>query len=568
MRYGWKFLPIFGNRNRKTMPMLKFPASSGTDRRPEVPNARQFTIIGGSGSGKSKFMEELMRLNSPDVYCLDALSAPYPERGECERPGSIDMLFREAAEKQPYMRTDAVSELDKLTYMLFIDEFESLLALKEESRHREGGLSPNRQSHGSIRNSETRLDILSRVWTRLFPGHRIVKKSGRLLFATASGSDLIGVDALSQGEKTVLYYVAAVLYAMPNAVIFIDSPSLFLHPSIMASFWNTVEELRSDCVFVYNSVDVEFVGSRSQNACVWVKSYDAESSGWDYEIIRPSEMREEMFVDLIGTRRPVLFVEGDASHSIDSRLYPLVFPEYTVRPLGSCDKVIESTRSFNTLRTLHHLESKGIVDRDRRTDHEVEYLRAKSIMVPDVAEVENLFLLEGVVKGMARLRGCNPDRVFEKVRTYIVCCFAGMCDEQALEHVRHRVKREAECRIDARFNCITAMEIHLRNMAEILKPRAKFNEVQSEFRQMVKSKDYDGILRVFNHKPMIGDCGIAKMLKYKNKDEYVAGVISTLRESGGEAEHIRHAIARCFHATEEESPARRKKHNKNTPPNV
>ena len=42
------------------------------------------------------------------------------------------MLFREAAENQPYLRTDAVSELDKLTYMLFTDEFEYLLSVKEE----------------------------------------------------------------------------------------------------------------------------------------------------------------------------------------------------------------------------------------------------------------------------------------------------------------------------------------------------------------------------------------------------------------------------------------------------
>ena len=64
---------------------------------------------------------------------------------------------------------------------------------------------------------------------------------------------------------------------------------------------------------------------------------------------------------------------------------------------------------------MHHLESRGVVDRDRRTDPEVDYLRRKSVMVPDVAEVENLFLLEGVIKAMAKRRRRNPDKVFSKL---------------------------------------------------------------------------------------------------------------------------------------------------------
>ena len=67
--------------------------------------------------------------------------------------------------------------------------------------------------------------------------------------------------------------------------------------------------------------------------------------------------------------------------------------------------MIESTRSFNDLKQMHHLDSHGIVDRDRRTDAEVGYLRRKNILVPEVAEVENIFLLEDVVKTMAGVFG-------------------------------------------------------------------------------------------------------------------------------------------------------------------
>lgn len=519
------------------METLRLPKLTGERQVPHLPgSAKQLTIIGGSSAGKTKFMEELVRLNSRRAYYLSAVSAPYPEREESKRPGSIDMQYRSGVERRPYMRTDALSELDKLVYMLFADEFEYLMQLKDDwyAGKRNGRPTP------------TKLDRLASIWEKVFPGNRIIRAKGYLMFATNAGDDLIPVDRLSQSEKTVLYYAAGVLYAMPDAVIVVDSPSLFLHPTVLNNLWNSIEELRPDCTFVYNSVDVEFVSSRTRNVSVWVKSYDASQRSWDYEIIAPGELHEDIFIDLIGSRRPVLFIEGDISHSIDARLYPLVFPDYTVKPLGSCDKVIETTRTFNDLKNMHHLESHGIVDRDRRTDQEVEYLRKKSIMVPDVAEVENLFLLEGVVRGMAIRRGKDPDIVFNKVRRHVESDFKRHYDAQALQHVRHRVKREVECRIDAKFACITAMETHLRGLINILKPRERYNEVREYFLHILKTHDYNAILKVFNHKPMLGDCGVAELLKYKNKDEYIAGVIATLKERTELSSMMRETIRNCF----------------------
>lgn len=518
------------------MKTLTLPHPTGGRTAPVLPDARQLTIIGGSGAGKTRFMQELIRLNSGRAYCLSALSAPFPEREESERAGSIDVQFREAVASKPYMRTDAVCELDKLCYMMIADEFDSLMELKQEIAE---GKKPRRLK-------STALDRLVALWEKVFPGNRIVRRQGRMMFATTSGDDLIGPDKLSQSEQTVLYYAAAVLYAMPEAVIFIDSPSLFLHPSRLNGIWNSIEELRPDCTFVYNSVDVEFVSSRTRNVCVWVKSYDAETKSWDYELLQPGNLRDELFVDLIGTRNPVLFIEGDASHSIDARLYPLVFTDCTVRPLGSCDKVIETTRTFNDLKNMHHLESRGVVDRDRRTDPEVEYLRRKSVMVPEVAEVENLFLLEDLVKAMARRRRKNPEKVFGKVRGKIISEFKRRYDEQALQHVRHRVKRMVECKIDARFSCITAMETHLRSLINMLRPRQQYNQLRGEFQDYIRRGDYAGILKVFNYKPMLGECGIASMLGYKNKDEYISGVIAALKEGGPDAEQIRKAVRDSF----------------------
>ena len=518
------------------MQTLKLPALIGGKEIPRLPDARQLTIIGGGGAGKTKFMEHLMDLTGDRTFCLSAIRAPFPERRESMRKGSIDMLFREYAERRPYLKINAVSELEKLSYMLFADEFDSLMKLKK---------SVSDKKSQSIYHL-TKLDRLTKIWSKIFPGNHIITTDGSLMFSTEAGEDLIPVERLSQGEMAVLYYVAGVLYAMPKAVIFIDAPSLFLHPTVLNSLWNAIESLRPDCTFVYNSVDVEFVNSRTRNVVLWVKSYDAQHKEWDYELIAPGELREDVFIELIGSRKPVLFIEGDMQHSIDAKLYPLVFPEYTVKPLGSCDKVIETTRSFNGLTNMHHLESRGIVDRDRRTDKEVEYLRKKLIMVPEVAEVENLFLLEHVIRQMAILRGKNEDVVFNRVKKKTLSQFKEKLHAQVLEHVRHRIKREVDAKIDAKFSCITALETHLKGLINILNPRRQYNELMHSFNYILAHEDYASILKVFNHKPLLNECGVADLLGYKNKDEYLRGVISVLKNGGKEADVIRESLRSCL----------------------
>lgn len=517
------------------MTSLLLPPKIGMDSVVELPPTRQVSLVGGNGAGKTRFMEELMRLVGDHAVCLSALKAGFPQREVSTLPGSVDSLYRDAVRMQPYMRTDAVSEIDKLTYMLFTDEFEYLMSVKEQT------LEGNK-----IHPQPTRLDQLQKIWESIFPENRIRRCKGRLEFSTGAGDDLIPITALSQGEQAVFYYIAGALYAPPDSVIFIDNPSLFIHSSILNNLWNSIEDLRADCTFVYDSVDADFVSTRTSNTCVWIKNYDSSLRAWDYEIVPADNLPDDIFVGLIGSRRPVLFIEGDARHSIDAKLYTLVFQEYSVRPLGSCDKVIETTRSFNDLKYMHHLASRGIVDRDRRTAVEVDYLRRKNIMVPEVAEVENIFLLEDVIRVMARRRGRNPDTVFSRVRKEVLRMFKQHAEEQALMHVRHKVKREVECKIDGKFSCITAMETHIRSLVHQLRPRENYVTIRSEFERMVREQDYAGILRVFNHKPMLGDCSVAHLLGYANKDAYISGVLDVLKGNGRDALALRASVKYCF----------------------
>lgn len=522
------------------MTNLTLPPSSSGKQNPDLSTSRSVIIIGANGSGKSRFMDEMESLAKNNGYSLSALSASFPEREESLLPGSIDALYRQVTKKLTYMRTDAVSELDKLVYLLFVDELEYLFSLKEAETHK-GKL---------IKLKKTKLDKISRLWEKLFPGNRIIRSNGSIMFATRAGDDLISSSSLSQGEKTVLYYAAAVLFAMPEAEIFIDSPSLFIHPTLIGPLWDSIESLRPDCKFIYNSVDIDFIASRKDATFVWVKNYDSEKKIWDYEILKDLSVADNILMELTGSRRPVIFVEGDTQHSIDIKLYGLVFRDWDIRPLGSCNKVIESTRTFNDLKQMHHLRSRGIVDRDRRTAQEVEYLRNKEILVPDVAEVENIFLIEDIIRIMAKRRLKDAEKIIGKVKKEVILTFKQKSEQQALQHVRHIVKREIERKIDSKFSCITALETHLKGLIYTLRPRSHYNRLRQEFAMMVRDYDYSGILRVFNHKPMLPDSGVAQLLGYKSKDEYITGVLNVLAGDDDDSQAIRQIILNCLHAME------------------
>ncbi len=503
-----------------------------------IKNARQVTIIGANGAGKTRFSRHLMATCGDRAFHVSALHAMFPQRAEAKpMPGSIDERFNAINASTPEIENHANTEFDRLMYVMMIEEFRELIDYKTRLLIGES----------DVKLPRTKLDKVVKMWQDVFPKNKVLRENGKLLFATDGQADSYAAVRLSDGERAVLYYIGSVLYAREDAVIFVDDPETYLHRSIMVALWNVIEDMRSDCTFIYNTHDIEFAASRLDNKCVWVKDFQPDVPAWDYEILDSSRsISEALYIDLLGARKPALFVEGDELHSIDTQLYTLIFPNYTVRALGSCNKVIESVRSFNDLKAMHHLDSWGIVDRDRRSDREVEYLRQRKILVPNVAEVENILMLEGVIKAVAIAQRKNPDHVFASVKRTVMQLFDKELKAQALEHTRHRVKRDVEMRIDMKFKGITALEEHMVDLVNEINPRGIYEQLCRDFRQYRQAENYMMVLRVFNHKTMIGESNVAGLCGLRSRNDYVKTVLNLLKHGGTAARQITAAVRYCL----------------------
>lgn len=495
---------------------------------------RLITVIGANGAGKSRFTDRMAQLNDQLAYRISALHALYDTHHGDEHPLSVDSLYAKACERSGLLRPDCPSGLERVVGLLVYDELMRSLTYKVAMAD---GQKP------ALRRSK--LDRLISAWKRVFPGNTVLVDGGRLIFGDDNGSRQM--LRLSDGERAVLYYIGAVLLAPRDGIIFVDNPSLFLHPTVSHALWDSLELMRQDCRFVYTTHDVEFASSRADNALIWVRQFDPAKMEWDYDVMPPhTGIPEDMYLSIIGARNPVLFIEGDDVHSIDAKLYSRVFSGYTVKALGSCNKVIESVRTFNDLQSFHHLSSRGIVDRDRRDDGEVAYLRRKNIMVPEVAEVENILMLEPVIRATAEYLGRNPDHVFSKVRKAVLNTFRADLRTQALQHTRHRVKRMAEYKIDGRFQSIDVLESHLRSLDKAVNPRGIYDQLCAQFHRLVDSGDYAGVLKVYNQKTMLQQSNLPQLLGLSTRDEYVDTVLSILLTDHPSAMAIRQAVLAIF----------------------
>lgn len=475
----------------------------------------QLIIIGANGAGKSRFADYIAHDHGQTAVKLSALDAAAASSGDGE------------------------NRFDSMMKRLMHDELLSLIRYKIEA-----------MEDDSARPRHTLLDSVIGMWREIFPGNRILIASGELLFARNGDNDTYTSQRLSAGERTVLYYLAAVMYAPEDALIFIDNSAMFLHPSVLASVWNILEDRRRDCTFIYTTHDLDFVSTRSHCAIVWVRSYDPAGETWEYDILPPdSGLSDDIYVAILGARKHVLFIEGDGVNSIDAKLYPLVFKDFTVKSLGSCNKVIEATRAFNDLAGFHHLDSYGIVDRDRRDAGEVKYLRQRKIFVPEVAEIENILMIEEVIRTVASYCHKNEHKAFHKVKEAVMAQFTHDLKRQALLHTRHRVKRTMEYRIDGRFQNIGMLEDHINDLVREVNPRGMYENFCREFRRMVAEGNYADVLRVYNQKSMLPGSNVAGVCGLRNKDEYIKVILEILRHDGAEAARLRRAIMRCFNIT-------------------
>ena len=226
--------------------MILPPRSGAAPFDIDISGMRHIVIIGANGSGKTRFANRLAADLGHRTFRLSALKALYNRDSQDQSETSIDALYTRAVSGSSLLRPDLRGEFERLIGLLVNEEMLNLIQYKYSGdRYEEGHTRRSRAKQPPV----TRLDGVMQQWNKVFPGNRVLVDSGRMLFSRDTDSDPYSPSKLSDGEKTVLYYLGAVTYAPEDAVILVESPGMFLHPSSIASLWDSIEASRPDCTF-------------------------------------------------------------------------------------------------------------------------------------------------------------------------------------------------------------------------------------------------------------------------------------------------------------------------------
>ena len=523
------------------------PKVAGTGNE-TVSDISSVVVVGANGSGKSQLGLWIERNNPAfEVHRITAQRAlaipflvqpqPYDQAKSMVHYGSFEPNWNEQQTKNNKIGQRFGDEpVGKL-----LTDFGNLLALlfADDSRRNREYTQAAQTNVPTSHPRESNLDKVQQIWEQVLPHRKLVVADDKIQAETPTGSQYEG-RMMSDGEKVALYLIGQVLCAPPNSIVVIDEPEIHLHRAIQAALWDQVELARADCLFVYITHDLEFAATRSGARKVWLKSFDGTTWEWEF-LERHPELPEALLFQLLGNRRPVLFVEGDDTSS-DVALYRLLFPKHLVIPRQGCEKVAEAVKVFRGLDQLHNLLVNGLIDRDHRSEEEIVSLRERGIGVTDVAEVENLLCIQEALEAVAEKLAC-PDKVAD-AKNRVMAELRQSSERQALARatgeIQFRLAGFAPGDLSDAAKIDRDLQTHIAN----LDTASFFAKSRKIFNDIVQQDDYRAALRFFNCKGIPSHIAVSFGI---NRERYVKMVFDSLRKEpdGRVAKVMRAAILSC-----------------------
>lgn len=465
-------------------------------------------LIGANGSGKTTFAnsirEQLEKTDNGIVIPAQKLLV-FPTYNSIP---TYKSAFADYESRQKVCLDDKqtfkAEKNDDYPYSLskqYSEELRILVsALISERLERRNNFCSNAQEGDIIHldDFKSNIDEVIEVWNHLIE-HRTLLCDNLGNLQIECGDEKYPAYKMSDGERVIFYVVGRVMLAKESSLIIVDEPEMHLHKAILNKLWDILEEKRKDCMFIYLTHDIDFASTRIANKR-WLKSYSSSTSGifenWEIEPIVDSEIPEALLMKILGSRKKVLFCEGKQG-SLDRQIIELLFPNFTITPLASCKDVINYTKAYNKISNKCAV-AYGIIDRDFRTKEQLDKLAAENIYSYDVAEIENLFLIEDFIKGFAEYKHETCD--IDNIKTQILALLTRNKEQQISSYLIQR--------INYNFN-----ESHVRNGKDKTEVEANFNEFVKQIKieewynirlqeldDVIKTSNYAKVIMLYNNK--------------------------------------------------------------------
>lgn len=496
-------------------------------------------VIGANGSGKTRlgswletyYLDKSHRVSAQKSLHLqtsysssstdEALSRHLYGNAKMEKHSK----FHHRWQGKP--NTYLLNDFDSLMTYLFSDDYDHSLKYKEESQKTQARLEP----------PKTKLDIVKQVWEEVLLSRKLKISSGKIeAHPVGNAEAAYNGSEMSDGERVILYMIGQTLSAPKEAILIIDEPEIHIHKSIQAMLWDKIEIQRPDCIFVYLTHDLDFASSRIQATKICIRDYSnkTDKSGnkietWDWFCIeQKNEIPEEIYLKILGSRKPVLFVEGNKS-SYDRLIYTYLYPSFTVITCEGCGQVMSFTKAFSKMKYLHRMDCFGIIDRDKRTDEQIEHIKGQGIFVLGVSEIENLFLIKEVLEVLAEdSKKGDFANFFNEVKKTVFNMLKEKNEKEKL------ISAITATKIEANFKNFNAKAVGKEALAEsfnILSNHIDADVLYQETEKMVNdildNENYDELIKTYNNKGLLVKIVGLLGRTYKDFPAYIKNLLTS-----------------------------------------
>jgi len=413
-----------------------------------------------------------------------------------------------------------LDDFDSLIQALFADQ--SVTTLETHTKHRLGKLT---------KATSTKFETLSEIWERLLPHRKLFITGDDIQVSTVGASERYPASDMSDGERAIFYLIAQALVAAESSLLVIDEPELHVHPSIMASLWDEIEAARKDCAFLFITHDLHFAAGRAAQKYV-IRSYSSTPTWAIEKVPDNSGFSEEITTLILGSRRPILFVEGTGT-SFDLAIYRCCYPQWTVIPRGSCEQVIHSVVTMRANAQLTRVMCAGIVDADDYTTDEIVRLNKYGVFPLPVSEVENIVLLPEVSLAIAQLNGFSRTELEQPLCQLKAAIFGTLTSQAAIDDVvvrycRRRIDRALK-KIDlSGSKTIDALIEEYSAETQNLNVAGIAAGARSKIQNALTDNDLTSLLTIYDNKALFALA--AQHLRQTRKDPFEAWLTRMLRD--------------------------------------
>jgi hypothetical protein len=404
-----KDMTIFMEMTKPSLPLatLSIPISGGTVSVAVEPRKPVF-ILGRNGTGKSALVHLIFTgLRERTIYMPGSRPSYFEAESLSLTPASRRQLVtnQQSWDSSPDTRWRTVQGTSRNEKAIHdLQSAETQYKIDAANEIRRNGRSST--AIDRLQSTDSPLDRANTIFAQSNLPIQLVIDGGELK-ATQAGN-VYSHARMSDGERSALVFASEVIAAPAGSVFLVDEPELHLHPSIVVPLVAALIAERPDCGFVISTHELELPGSCDGAKAILVRGAKWQKTSveaWDVDVVEnTNQIPESLHIDLLGSRRKILFIEGrieGKSVSLDQPLYELLFPAVSIRSRESCREVMRAVAGLRATEALHRARAFGLIDHDGMSSDRVAELTSEGIFPIPVFSIESLYYCADVLRAVA-----------------------------------------------------------------------------------------------------------------------------------------------------------------------